>query len=373
MFLSTLGIGKWSVHSWVTTSSTGIHRSTTENETPSRKRAKCDGSPRQFLNSLPKVESHYSRKDTSKIYIESVFNTFTELYTEYKTYCGEHNLDAVSIITLRKEFNDQNLGLFKPRKDQCDICCEYNVGNVTEEEYKQHIEKKDKARDEKTKDKADYDSDAETVVLTVNLEAVLLSSNLKASAMYYKSKLACHNYTIYNLHDRSVTCYFWHEGEGSLDVDSFASCLLDFLQSDDKCKAAKHIIVYSDGCPYQNRNQLLSNALLYFADKTGTVITQKFLEKGHTQMECDSVQAACERAFKGRDIYVPGDYIKRLANARKDTPYTVKYVDHSFFNAYEDINYYASIRPGNKAGDPIVTDIRQLRYTAGEISYKLDY
>lgn len=45
-----------------------------------------------------------------------------------------------------------------------------------------------------------------------------------------------------------------------------------------------------------------------------------------------------------------------------------------FFKDFSEINFYSSIRPGNRVGDPVVTDIRVLMYTpSGEIKYKLHY
>ena len=235
------------------------------------------------------------------------------------------------------------------------------------------MELKDMARNEKAKDKNLFKGDDNTVVLTVDLEAVLLAPNLKASALYYKTKLACHNYTIFDLHSGHVTCFFWHEGAGGLDADIFATCLLDYLENNERCKLASKLIIYSDGCTYQNRNVNLSNALLHFSNKTRKTVIQKILEKGHTQMECDSVHAACERAMRDKKIYVPANYVDYIKAARKTRPYDVKYLSHDFFKSYGDLQYYSSVRPGNKAGDPVVTDIRQLQYKNGEIRYKLDY
>lgn len=52
------------------------------------------------------------------------------------------------------------------------------------------------ARRQKTLDKERYAENESTVVLPVDLESVLFSPGLKASAVYYRTKLACHNYTI---------------------------------------------------------------------------------------------------------------------------------------------------------------------------------
>jgi hypothetical protein len=165
-----------------------------------------------------------------------------------------------------------------------------------------------------------------------------------------------------------VTCYFWHEGEGGLDADVFASCLHDYITNDERCKAADKVVIYSDGCTYQNRNVTLANMLMQIS-VSGKTIIQKFLEKGHTQMECDSVHATCERAFRNRPIYVPANYVELIKTARKTHPYQVKYLTHEFFSTFpQQLN---SIRPGKRVGDPVVTDLRQIKYEDGSVFYKL--
>lgn len=81
---------------------------------------------------------------------------------------------------------------------------------MDKEAYERHIKLKDMARRQKTLDKETYAEDESTVVLTVDLESVLLAPVLKASALYYRTKLTCHNYTIYDLHSQDAKCYFWH-------------------------------------------------------------------------------------------------------------------------------------------------------------------
>ncbi|KAG8254785.1 hypothetical protein J6590_108141, partial [Homalodisca vitripennis] len=44
----------------------------------------------------------------------------------------------------------------------------------------------------------------------------------------------------------------------------------------------------------QNKNAILSNALLHLSMESNVVIEQKWLVKGHTQMECDSVHSKIE-------------------------------------------------------------------------------
>lgn len=92
-------------------------------------------------------------------------------------------------------------------------------------------------------------------------------------------------------------------------------------------------------------------------------------------MECDSVHSTIERELKKREIYVPADYLQLFRNARKKPePYQVVYLDHTFFKDYTKLGGYNSIRPGTRVGDPVVTDIRALRYLPNAtISFKTDF
>ena len=71
---------------------------------------------------------------------------------------------------------EQNISLFKPRKDQCDICCSYESGNIEKELYEQHIARKEEARQEKVKDKAEATTSENIKVTTMDLQAVFFMS-----------------------------------------------------------------------------------------------------------------------------------------------------------------------------------------------------
>ena len=208
-----------------------------------------------------------------------------------------------------------NLAFFQPKKDQCDICAGHQMKNVTEEDFQKHIAKKTQARVEKETDKDMALTSDDTAVLTMDLQAVLLSPKILASAVYYKTKLCCHNFTIFNLTSKDVTCYFWHEAVGGLTADHFASCVVLYLQH--KIGDNVHtVIIYSDGCGYQNRNLKLANALTWYAKHSNKTVIQKYLHKGHTQMEVDSAHSLIERRLKRNEIYSPCGYILAMQEAR---------------------------------------------------------
>ena len=87
----------------------------------------------------------------------------------------------------------------------------------------------------------------------------------------------------------------------------------------------KEVTIFSDCCGGQNRNQNLTAALIHAVNTIPhlEVITQKFLETGHTNMECDSMHAAISHAKKTTDVYVPSEYDIVLRFARRQKPYVV--------------------------------------------------
>ena len=298
-----------------------------------------------------------------------------ELYLHYKEKCSEQNEPIYEISQFTKLFRDMNLAFYKPKKDQCDLCVGFKAHTVDQEKYDEHIKRKREAAESKASDKTRAETNRNERVFTMDLQSLLLCPKLEASCLFYKTKLCCHNFTMFDLTSKAVTCYFWNETAADLSASTFASCIVDFLEGLDFTGVDK-VILYSDGCTYQNRNVTLSCALLQFAMKQNVEIEQKYLEKGHTYMECDSVHATIDRKIKKKDVFIPQKYVELIQESRSDSenPYTVKYVDHTFFRDYSGLQYYSSIRPGVGVGSPLVTDKRVLKYTsAGDILYKLNH
>ncbi len=65
------------------------------------------------------------------------------------------------------------------------------------------------------------------------------------------------------------------------------------------------------------------------------IIDHKFLESGHSQMECDSVHAAVETARKTVPVYTPEGYYTLVRGARRSQPYKVHELCHKDFIAYK--------------------------------------
>lgn len=80
----------------------------------------------------------------------------------------------------------------------------------------------------------------------------------------------------------------------------------------------KSVSFFCDTCGGQNRNQQVAAMLLY-AVKTIEHLNQielKFLESGHSQMECDSMHSAIESAKKHKSAFTMTDWINIFRSAR---------------------------------------------------------
>lgn len=377
MFLGTLGLKEKMVQSWIKSSEAGIIQNVPKvmNRQLVQRNDTRTIHLKQFFDSLPKQPSHYCRKDSSKVYLEQTFRTKSQIYSLYKEKCQQDSVKPYTLYPFCCVFEELKLSIFKPRKDECDTCYAYKTKQISENEYNIHIAKKDRARSEKVKNK---DEAVQNLVytFTMDTQAVKLCPALNVSASYYKTKLQIHNFTVYNLQSHQCTNYLWNETEGDLSASVFTTCIIEHLRIN--CLSDKKpIILFSDGCGYQNRNVVLSNALLHFAIQHNVVIEQKFLEKGHTQMECDSVHAMIERKLKQRVIQLPSEYMTAIREARtKPTPLDVKYLTFETFLNYDEKStfIYNSIRPGKVLHDPTVSNLRALKYAPeGKIFYKLDF
>lgn len=105
----------------------------------------------------------------------------------------------------------------------------------------------------------------------------------------------------------------------------------------------------------------------------------KFLEPGHTHMECDSMHSTIEHASEFAKIYLPTDWfnVVRLAK-RNGTPYTVKIMNHNNFvdlKAYKATNLPNIITTtnGTRVKWHDITWLRCLKGKPNSIFFKYDF
>lgn len=300
---------------------------------------------RNHISSIPTVESHYTRANTQRKYINGD-KTLVQLYKDYKIDCQENDKPFAKLSMYRHIFNYEfNISFHSPKKDICEICVNYENSNENEkeskkEEYDFHLREKNLSREEKSRDKTKITENF--VVACFDLQAALPAPKGDVSTFYYKSRLNCFNFTVCELQQKglgNVHSYFWHEGEGNRGSNEIGSCLLKFIKdiaernSSDDCE----IVLYSDNCGGQNKNKNIITTYLYaVANYNIKSITHKFLVVGHSQNEGDCVHSIIEknikRALKSGPIYLPSQYAVLIASARKTgSPMQMNELSHNDF------------------------------------------
>ncbi|XP_055904460.1 uncharacterized protein LOC129940227, partial [Eupeodes corollae] len=311
---------------------------------------------KDHINSIPRIESHYLRAQTTREYIDGS-RTITELYRDYMDNQKQNNKSYGKFNKFYEIFNTEfNISFFKPKKDQCDLCNQYllcpeaNRQDI-QEKYDTHLEEKVLSREEKRKDR---DNVSETTVCAVfDLQAVMQCPRGDICAFYYKSRLNSFNFTIVELDKsnknkkdstyccyKNVNCYFWDETQGKRGSNELGSCLFNFLQSIDARSAGQKVdvIFYSDNCGGQNKNKFIASlcsfAVVYFENIN--TITHKFLIQGHTENEGDNVHSLIEKevkkSLKSSPIYIPQQYVTFIRTAKKHgSPFVVHELDYNYF------------------------------------------
>lgn len=274
------------------------------------------------IDSIPKIESHYLRANTSRLFIDGS-KTVADIHRDYVSKCKEDNAPFGNYSMFYKVFTeDYNISFFTPKKDQCDTCATYENASQTEknslqEKYDEHQVEKVLSRSEKACDKASSNA----AVAVYDLQAVFQLPKGDVSLFYYKSKLNVLNFTIYDLKSNNCECYVWDESNGHRGVNELGSCVLDYIRK--VCETGKKdIIFYSDNCAGQQKNKYMLALYLYAINNLDLdSITHKFLIKGHSQNEGDSAHSLIERQvkrlLKSGPIYVPETFVTAIRFAKK--------------------------------------------------------
>ena len=294
-----------------------------------------------WLEGIPTVPSHYCRQVDR--YREMKFfepgTTVAKLHREYKAMAMAEDRRVLSVFTFTKTLKDNKFSVFIPKKDMCDICVAFDkkaTGALPRAQYREHRAKAAAAKQERASDEELASGTDDVAVFTMDLQAVLCLPRTRAGAQYYKRKLQVHNLTFFNKKYKDGYNFLWDETQGELDGDVFASIISKFIKEITHKRPynrAKTIIVWSDNCQYQNKNQAVANAMLQTARDCKVKIVQKYLTKGHTMMECDSMHSSIEHRIRNVDLLVPAELAVAVQSARvKPRPYEVTVLNHMDFS-----------------------------------------
>ena len=328
--------------------------------------------------SIPCMESHYCRSSSKRQYLPADLSV-KKMYEAYKEEQEGEGLEPVKESFYRHIFRTSfNLSFHKPKKDQCRICEIYNNEQEKTEQqqrdFENHLEKKERARREKCVDVAGANESNQ--VLTFDLQSVLSTPSSEVSTLYYTRKLNVYNLTIFEMGTKDGYCYMWEEFNGKRGSCEIGTCIHKHIT--DLPPAVKHVIMYSDNCSGQNRNQYMCNAVLSALQEARVeIVDQKFLVTGHTQMEVDSMHSAIERCRKVTKVNIPNDWYNIMRSARRRNPYTVIPLEYSDFldfkNCHQDKPNMKVDLEGKQVRWDSIVQLRYVRADKQHIFFKYDF
>uniref|UniRef100_A0A6P7GN78 Uncharacterized protein LOC114344462 n=1 Tax=Diabrotica virgifera virgifera TaxID=50390 RepID=A0A6P7GN78_DIAVI len=278
---------------------------------------------KDHIDSFPRIESHYCRRDSQKQYLSPDLN-ISKMYRLYKNdFCMQKNVQAVSLFVYQKTFHeyDPRLDFYKPKKDQCSLCNSYNIAKdkgPLQEDYNNHKQReKDDMQmkaDDKQRSRADEGKTFRSI--SFDMQAILPIPHAGDNQIYYKHKLNVYNFTIYDTSNSDGHCFVWDETHGNKGSVEIGSCLLKYLMN--LPETVTHVASFSDTCSGQNRNKFVTAAMLYAVNKIDNlkIIDLKFMETGHSYLEADSMHSTIERAKRHKKIYSTREWCLLISTAR---------------------------------------------------------
>lgn len=296
----------------------------------------------KHISSYPTIQSHYCRADSQRKYLDSNLN-ISKMYNQYVTLCLSQNETPVKSHMYRSIFNNNfNLSFYSPKKDLCEVCVEYDYLKKSNSHdtqktnfYEEHILKKDSMRLERN---ADKNINPNTIVVCFDLENVINLPMTNVGCAFYKRKLNVYNMTAHVNVSSGVYCAIWNEalvGRSGNDLASAVIFILTKIVED--IDNIEHIITWSDSCVPQNRNSIISTAMINFLLNNPKIktITMKYSIPGHSCIqEVDNAHSQIEKKIKNLEIWSPLGFIRALLTVNEKKPFKILQLNENTFKNY---------------------------------------
>lgn len=278
------------------------------------------------IRMFPKYASHYSRKDNPNARYLSGDLSISKMYKMYQEFCNERHEEPVKESYYRFVFNTEfNLKFHKPYSDTCSRCDNFHniikhskdevLVNNTKRDLELHQRKAKKANDAKKSDIEANKNSEDTVVICFDLQQTLPTPLLSTSKVFYLRQLWTYNFCVYNLLSGESHMFVWDETIASRGSQEIGSCLVQFIKN--LPPNITKIIAYSDSCGGQNKNKNICKLFTFLVQATQlTEIHHKFLEPGHTYMECDRSFGLIEKKKRlFPQVFIPAHWQEVIKNS----------------------------------------------------------
>ena len=166
-------------------------------------------------------------------------------------------------------------------------------------------------------------------------------------------------------------CAVWHEAKSGRTGNTtlLASSVVKLLEEIVKLyPSVTDFTLWSDSCVPQNKNSVMSCALIAFLNRNVHVksITQKFGEPGHSPVqEVDNLHSQIERKLKNKDVFSPVGLLRVLKQVNIKKPLVV-------IQMRDFLDYQAAAKKLNFKTIPF-SKVKVIRYTRMDLTVAVEY
>ncbi|XP_065675039.1 uncharacterized protein LOC136091418 [Hydra vulgaris] len=319
---------------------------TTTGISPKDQRGKHMNCPRNFtkdkneriinhIRSFRGQQSHYSLKDSKKVYLPEDLN----LSRMHAMYLESLQGKTCSRESYRCMFNKKfNIAFGYTRKDTCSTCDRFKI-DLSNSHPKHELEKllaegelhwkKGKLFYER-KTVAVHSAHSLTWFAAIAFDywKNLPCPNITTNDTYYKRKLSLYTFNIHNLGANKVYLFSYDETIGKKGLNDVASMLLHYF-IEILSKVVTHLQLFCNSCPGQNKNWTMLRFLHYMVHqkKRFENIKLSFPIRGHSYMECDRDIIVINQKIH---IDTPADWCRYFEDARKSpSPFYIISVENT--------------------------------------------
>ena len=295
---------------------------------------------RNHISSFPKVESHYCRSTSKREYLSPLLS-IKKMYELYVVDCEKN--DKVKESMYRSTFcNEFNLHFHVPKKDRCDFCeevkaAEKNSVPLPPEKtlaYESHVVEKQQMRIVRNAHRAATNQ----LVISFDLQNVINLPHAEISSFFYKRKLTLYNLTAHVSIGKKGYCAIWIEMMAGREGNDIASAFIKIIsQVVQDYPSYNDFIAWSDSCVPQNRNSVISYAIMAFMSKHEHLssVTIHYSIPGHSAVqEVDNMHSNIEKAMRVSEFFSPVSFLRILLKVHSVNPYKVMQMNSDDFMDY---------------------------------------
>lgn len=274
---------------------------------------------RNFIGRLKARESHYGRGKSVRLYLPSQLKNIRTLHRMYNNCEPLKVKFSMFYEIFSKEYN---LSFNNPRVDVCTTCesLRNRLKAAETEDTKQALQTQ--LRIHKRRSKAFYTTirdkseDPHTIVIVYDLQQVQALPQVPIQEAYYSRQLGLYNFGVCDNTNKKNYSYTWTENQSERGANEVSSAVHHFLTNvmpmNETFKSIRHVILASDGCGGQNKNNIVTTMVqtwFWNAPEHIETVTMLFPERGHSFLPCDRLFGRISKDIRSQEkILLPEDY-----------------------------------------------------------------